>query len=153
MINWSLRFFFHLTERHIAMKKTRYTEEQIAFALKQAETGICVGEVCRKMGISEAIFIIRREIRCSGRNWTWIASSAATGGWKSAAEKACGYKTYRVGVSSPSVVPSQWTWCGLKLIELGGVKGLKICWFLRAWNAKTDLRGGPLLWIWCPDSD
>ncbi len=27
------------------MKKTRYTEEQIAFALKQAETGICVGEV------------------------------------------------------------------------------------------------------------
>ena len=50
------------------MKKTRYTEEQIAFALKQAETGICVGEVCRKMGISEVIFIIRREIRCSGRN-------------------------------------------------------------------------------------
>lgn len=38
------------------MKKTRYTEEQIAFALKQAETGICVGEVCRKMGISEATF-------------------------------------------------------------------------------------------------
>ncbi|MCL9131125.1 transposase, partial [Salmonella enterica subsp. enterica serovar Enteritidis] len=28
------------------MKKTRYTEEQIAFALKQAETGTRVGEVC-----------------------------------------------------------------------------------------------------------
>ncbi|WP_368483705.1 transposase, partial [Salmonella enterica] len=27
------------------MKKTRYTEEQIAFALKQAETGTRVGEV------------------------------------------------------------------------------------------------------------
>lgn len=38
------------------MKKTRYTEEQIAFALKQAETGNRVGEVCRKMGISEATF-------------------------------------------------------------------------------------------------
>ncbi|EHJ1676633.1 transposase, partial [Salmonella enterica] len=38
------------------MKKTRYTEEQIAFALKQAETGTHVGEVCRKMGISEATF-------------------------------------------------------------------------------------------------
>lgn len=38
------------------MKKTRYTEEQIAFALKQAETGTRVEEVCRKMGISEAIF-------------------------------------------------------------------------------------------------
>lgn len=40
------------------MKKTRYTEEQIAFALKQAETGTRVGEVCRKMRISEATFYI-----------------------------------------------------------------------------------------------
>ncbi len=38
------------------MKKSRYTEEQIAFALKQAETGTRVEEVCRKMGISEATF-------------------------------------------------------------------------------------------------
>lgn len=38
------------------MKKTRYTEEQIVFALKQAETGTRVEEVCRKMGISEATF-------------------------------------------------------------------------------------------------
>ncbi len=38
------------------MKKTRYTEEQIAFALKQAETGTRVEEVCRKMGIFEATF-------------------------------------------------------------------------------------------------
>ena len=38
------------------MKKTRYTEEQIAFALKQAETGNRDGKVCRKMGISEATF-------------------------------------------------------------------------------------------------
>lgn len=55
-LNWSFRSFFHLTERRIAMKKTRYTEEQIAFALKQAETGTRVGEVCRKMGISEPTF-------------------------------------------------------------------------------------------------
>ena len=38
------------------MKKTKYTEQQIAFALKQAETGTSVSEVCRKMGISEATF-------------------------------------------------------------------------------------------------
>ena len=38
------------------MKKTRYTEEQIAFALKQAETGPRVEEVSRKTGISEATF-------------------------------------------------------------------------------------------------
>ena len=35
------------------MKKTRYTEEQIAYALKQAETGTAVAEVIRRMGISE----------------------------------------------------------------------------------------------------
>ena len=38
------------------MKKTRFTEAQIAFALKQNETGVSVAEVCRKMGISEAAF-------------------------------------------------------------------------------------------------
>jgi putative transposase len=38
------------------MKKSKFTEQQIVFALKQAETGIPVAEVCRKMGISEATF-------------------------------------------------------------------------------------------------
>ena len=39
------------------MKKSRFTEEQIAFALKQAETGIRIDEICRKMGISDASFL------------------------------------------------------------------------------------------------
>ncbi len=38
------------------MKKSRYTEEQIAFALRQAEQGTPVVEVIRKMGISEQTF-------------------------------------------------------------------------------------------------
>ncbi len=38
------------------MKKSRYTEEQIAFALRQAESGTPIVEVCRKMGISEQTF-------------------------------------------------------------------------------------------------
>ena len=38
------------------MKKSKYTEEQIAFGLKQAELGTPVEEVCRKMGISDATF-------------------------------------------------------------------------------------------------
>ena len=38
------------------MKRSKYTEQQIMFALKQAETGVTVAEVCRKMGISEATF-------------------------------------------------------------------------------------------------
>jgi putative transposase len=38
------------------MKKSKFTEAQVVFALKQAETGVTVEEVCRKMGISEATF-------------------------------------------------------------------------------------------------
>ena len=38
------------------MKKTKFTEQQIAFALRQAETGTRVTEVCRKLGISDATF-------------------------------------------------------------------------------------------------
>lgn len=38
------------------MKKSRYTEEQIAFALRQAESGTPVADVCRQMGVSEASF-------------------------------------------------------------------------------------------------
>ena len=36
------------------MKKSRYTEEPIAFALRQAESGTPVADVCRQMGVSEA---------------------------------------------------------------------------------------------------
>ena len=41
---------FHL------LKKSRFTEKQIAFALKQAETGTRINEIFRKMGISDATF-------------------------------------------------------------------------------------------------
>jgi len=38
------------------MKKSRFTEQQIAFALQQAESGTAITEVCRKLGISEQTF-------------------------------------------------------------------------------------------------
>lgn len=38
------------------MKRKRYSDEQIAFALRQAENGTTVEEVCRKLGVSEATF-------------------------------------------------------------------------------------------------
>ena len=38
------------------MKRSKFTESQIVFALREAETGVRVEEVCRKMGISEATF-------------------------------------------------------------------------------------------------
>ena len=38
------------------MKRQRCTDEQVAFALRQAESGTAVGEICRKMGVSEPTF-------------------------------------------------------------------------------------------------
>jgi putative transposase len=38
------------------MKKSKFTESQIAFVLRQAEEGTTVAEVCRQAGISEATF-------------------------------------------------------------------------------------------------
>lgn len=38
------------------MPKKTFTEEQIAHALKQAETGTAVAEVCRKLGVTEVTF-------------------------------------------------------------------------------------------------
>ena len=38
------------------MKKSKFTEAQIVFVLKQADQGVKVEEICRKMGVSEATF-------------------------------------------------------------------------------------------------
>jgi putative transposase len=38
------------------MKRKRYTDEQIAYALRQAEAGTPVAEICRKMGVSQQTF-------------------------------------------------------------------------------------------------
>jgi putative transposase len=39
-----------------AMKTSRFSDEQIAHALRQAEAGTAVAEIARKLGISEATF-------------------------------------------------------------------------------------------------
>ena len=46
------------------MKKSKFTEEQILFALKQAAAGQAVPDVCRQMGISEATFYVWKK-RCA----------------------------------------------------------------------------------------
>ncbi len=38
------------------MKRKRFTEEQIAYALRQAEGGSPVAEICRKLGVTEQSF-------------------------------------------------------------------------------------------------
>jgi putative transposase len=40
------------------MKKSKYSEEQIAYALRQTEAGVPVSELCRKMGVAEATFYL-----------------------------------------------------------------------------------------------
>jgi putative transposase len=40
----------------LPIKKSKFTEAQIVFAIKQSETGVQVSEICRRMGISEATF-------------------------------------------------------------------------------------------------
>jgi putative transposase len=40
------------------MKKSRFTEEQIIYALRLAEGGSPVADVCRQLGISEATFYV-----------------------------------------------------------------------------------------------
>jgi putative transposase len=38
------------------VKRSKFTEAQIVFILRQAEEGTAVAEVCRKAGISDATF-------------------------------------------------------------------------------------------------
>lgn len=50
------------------MERSKYSEEQITYALRQVESGTPVGDVCRQLGISEATFYVWEEARrASGR--------------------------------------------------------------------------------------
>jgi putative transposase len=40
------------------MKRSRFSDEQIAYALRQAESGTAVADVCRQLGVSEATFYV-----------------------------------------------------------------------------------------------
>jgi len=40
------------------MKRSRFSEEQIIYAIRQAESGTPVGDLCRQLGVSEATLYI-----------------------------------------------------------------------------------------------
>jgi transposase InsO family protein len=56
-----------------AMKKSKFTEEQILFVLKQGDAGQPIADVCRQMGISEATYYVWKkryeEARAVLRSW------------------------------------------------------------------------------------
>lgn len=43
------------------MKRSKYSEEQITYAIRQAESGTPAGDICRQLGISEATFYVWRK--------------------------------------------------------------------------------------------
>ena len=38
------------------MKRSKFSEEQIVYAIRQAESGTLVGDLCRQLGVSDATF-------------------------------------------------------------------------------------------------
>lgn len=42
------------------MKRSKFAEEKIPFALREAAGGVKVGEVFRKLGLSDATFFARK---------------------------------------------------------------------------------------------
>lgn len=47
------------------MPKRRFTDDRIGFALRQADGGTPVGEICRRMGVSDASFHRWKKV-CAG---------------------------------------------------------------------------------------
>jgi putative transposase len=43
------------------MKRSKCTEEQIVYAIRQAEAGTAVGDLCRQLGVSDATFYAWRK--------------------------------------------------------------------------------------------
>lgn len=43
------------------MKQSRFSEEQVAYALRRAERGTAVADVCRQLGVREATFYVWKQ--------------------------------------------------------------------------------------------
>jgi putative transposase len=70
------------------MKRSKFSEEQIAYAPRQVESGTSAGDVCRQIGVSEATFYAWKkkyahlgvsELRCLRHSMRWAAVSRADG--------------------------------------------------------------------------
>lgn len=92
------------------MKKSKFTDEQIALALRQAEVGTPVAEVCRKVGcVGGDVLPLEAAVW-----WPWAvgaAQDAPARGREPQAEAACGGPVARQGHAPGSAgkKPSAWS--------------------------------------------
>jgi putative transposase len=57
-----------LDERSGSMKRSKFSEEPIVYALRQAESGTPINDLCRQLGIAEQTLLrLEKEVRSSGR--------------------------------------------------------------------------------------
>jgi putative transposase len=75
------------------MKQKRYTDGQIAFGLRQAESDTAVAEICRKLGVSEPTFcrwekqfagmgtVVIRRLKQLEEGWTHCVQPPSSSGW------------------------------------------------------------------------
>lgn len=72
------------------MKKSKFAEAQITFALRQSETGTRVEEICRELGVSQATFFNWNRggrKKYGGMGVTELPQAASVGGRKRAIEE------------------------------------------------------------------
>jgi putative transposase len=60
-VSWKIPVLTRARRNTGTMRRTKFSEGQIAYILRQAEEGTVIGEVCRKAGISEATFYVWRK--------------------------------------------------------------------------------------------
>ena len=60
------------------MKRSKFSEEQVAYALRQAEAGTAVVEVCWQLGVSEATFYVwkKKYAHRAGLDVVWLHEEA-----------------------------------------------------------------------------
>jgi putative transposase len=64
------------------MRKSRFTEEQIAYALRQVESGTPATALCRKLGISvETFYRWKAQVRRDGGRRAPAGEAARGGKW------------------------------------------------------------------------